>query len=339
MTALYAESFESIAAAADLSAKGWGSGSNRSLTAGRFDTQALRLTQSGNYAGRTFANSVTVITGFAFKMSAAPVSEGQIFKLYDGATLHVDLRVDSAGHLRVTRNGTALGTGTIVMSTATWYYIEFKVKIDDTTGTAQTKINGVTDLNLTGQDTRNGAAAQLNLFEFNCQSFSSGTTLDFDDFVLMNTAGSTNNDFIGDVRVEFLLPSGNGNSSQFVGSDANSTDNYLLVDDDGPGPDGDTTYVESSTVNDKDTYVMQDLTPGTGTVFWVQPVPYARKTDAGTRSIATVARLSATETLSADNALSSTYAWYPDIRETKPGGGAWSISDVNNTEFGVEVTA
>jgi hypothetical protein len=67
-------------------------------------------------------------------------------------------------------------------------------------------------------------------------------------------------------------------------------------------------------------------------------LPYAAKTNAGVRSIASVARLSGTEVDSSDKALSVSYAYLPDIRETKPGGGAWSISDVNSAEFGVKVT-
>ncbi len=338
MTALYAESFEINHVS--LPSKGWGGGTNRSTTTGRFDDDALRLTNAGVQTGRSFANTVTVCVGFAIKASAfSPTTPGIFFRLYDTVTLHIDCRISSAGLISVTRNGTSLGTGTIPITIGAWAYFELKVKIDDTTGTVQTWINGTADLNLTGQDTRNGAAAQVNLFEMVISGVASGATHDFDDFVLLDTnGGSPNNDHIGDVRVEFLLPNGNGNSSQFVGSDANSTDNYLLVDD--PEiPDNDTTYVESSTVGNKDTYAYENLTPGTGTVYFVQPIPYARKSDAGTRSIVSVARLSATEVDSAASTLSATYLYYPDIRETKPGGGVWTISDVNSAEFGVKVNA
>jgi hypothetical protein len=146
-----------------------------------------------------------------------------------------------------------------------------------------------------------------------------------------------NTDFLGDVRVQALLPTGNGNSSQLVGSDGNSTDNYLLVDE--VPPNEDTDYVESATVNDKDTYVFGNLTPTTGTVFGVQIVAEARKTDAGVRSFKSVARLSATEADGPDTTLSTTYAFYMDKRDTKPGGGSWTITNVNDAEFGVKVTA
>jgi hypothetical protein len=74
-------------------------------------------------------------------------------------------------------------------------------------------------------------------------------------------------------------------------------------------------------------------------VFGVQILPYAKKTDAGTRSIKTIARLSATEVDGPEQFLASAYGYLSDIREAKPGGGAWTISDVNSAEFGVKVFA
>ena len=57
---------------------------------------------------------------------------------------------------------------------------------------------------------------------------------DYDDLYICDgttVPGEPVNDFLGDVRVDTLYPNGNGNSSQWVGQDANSTDNYLNVDD------------------------------------------------------------------------------------------------------------
>lgn len=40
-----------------------------------------------------------------------------------------------------------------------------------------------------------------------------------------------------------------------------------------------------------------------------------------------------------DLPLSTSYLYYQTIYETKPGGGAWTTSDVNSSEFGVKVAA
>jgi hypothetical protein len=80
-------------------------------------------------------------------------------------------------------------------------------------------------------------------------------------------------------------------------------------------------------------------TPTSGTIHGIQILPYAKKTDVGARSLVSVARHSGSETDGPVKSLSSAYTYLPDIRETKPGGGAWAIADVNGAEFGVKINA
>ena len=95
----------------------------------------------------------------------------------------------------------------------------------------------------------------------------SGTTI-FDDVYLM---AGTGDEFLGDCTVATLLPTGNGFVNQFVGSDGNSTDNYLLVDEQPPSS---TDYVGSATTGQQDLYTLTNLT-GSGTVLAVAPTIYA----------------------------------------------------------------
>ena len=290
-------------------------------------------------------SQATWIVGLALQMPNATVVLGsvQIVGLLDGTTLHVDLRWTSGNQIVLTRNGTQLGSASAALSRDTWYFVELKVTISDT-GSYEVRIDGV-NVNSSGSaDTRNGANASANTIRVgNTTAGVLGSGMLIDDlYVCDGTTGAGSNpcnDFLGDVRVENILPTGNGNSSQLDGSDGNTTDNYLLVDDADTAVDGDTTYVESADVGDKDTYAYGNITPSSGDVFFVQPIPYARKTDAGGRSICSIARLSSTEVDSADKPLSVSYRYYPDVRETKPGGGDWTVSDVNSAEFGVKVTA
>lgn len=230
------------------------------------------------------------------------------------------------------------GTESGILVASTWYYIELKATIDNA-GTAAVRINGASALTFSGdtQATGNASASAVLLGGDRTQS---GTTIFDDVYMCDGTGGSPYNDFLGDIRVETLYPNGNGATSNFTGSDGNSTDNYLLVDEAG-GHDGDTTYVESGTINDKDTYAYTNLTNSTGTVYAVQPILEARKTDAGSRSVKSVARLGGgtEEDAASASALATGYSLYSDIRTTKPGGGSWSISDVNGSEFGIKVTA
>lgn len=300
---------------------------------GRNGTNGMQLVSTdAPTITKTIDAQATWVVGFAIKF-ASVVANG-FFKLLDAGSDQLELRLNSSGNVVLTRAGTTLATGTQVLTGVTFYFVELKTTIADAGGTAIVRINGVEDINFTG-DTKATANATANQIQFWNQG---NVTQNYDDlYVCDGTGGAPTDTFLGDVRVQATYPSGNGNSSQLVGQDADSTDNYLNVDE--TAQDGDTTYVESSTVGNKDTYAFGNLTPTTGTVYGVQVLPFAKKTDAGTRSIVSVARLSGTEVDSAVKTLTTDYIYLPDIREAKPGGGTWSITDVNNAEFGIKINA
>lgn len=307
---------------------------------GRFGAALAWDEWGGDFVTKTLDAQATWIIGMAIKFSVLPSAgqDAQVFRLLDGGTLQTDVRLRSTGKLYITRNGTQLGSdGATTLLVNTFYYLEFKCTINDTTGVAVLKVNGVTELNLSSQDTKNTANATADAIALGGSIGSSNFgTIYIDDVYVCDATGSApTNDFLGDVRIETILPSGNGNSSQMDGSDGNSIDNYLLVDE--AAPNSDTDYVESDVVGDKDTYVYGNVTPASGTVYGVQILPFAKKSDAGTRTFKSVARLSGTEADGPDTALTTSYQYHSDIRETKPGGGAWSISDVNSAEFGEKV--
>lgn len=343
MALLFVDSFDHYSTVLDKWTAQLNNGGSINSSGGRNGTGSMRFSNYQNgYSKSLPGNYGTLVLGVAFRTSAlGNLNLQPLISFLDNGTMQTEVRLESTGRLRVSRNGTQLGsTGTTVLSPNVFYFLELKVLFDPSVGTVQLKINGTTEINLTGQNTRASANSYANQVALGqvTGAGNEAATIDYDDLYVCDTSGgSPTNDFLGDVRVEARFPNGNGATSNLVGSDSNSTDNYLLVDE--STPNSDTDYVESSTVGDKDTYTFQDLTSASGTVFGVQINPYARKTDAGTRSIKSVARLSATEVDSADKTLSTSYGYLPDIRETKPGGGAWSISDVNSAEFGVKVSA
>ena len=312
-----------------------------SSTTGRFGNGWSQA--GGRYIIRALgANYATLICGFAF--NPAGIGGNTIVALLDGISRtdgQVELTYNTGTQTwTVTRRGTSIHSFFYPIAFGAFSYVEFKATINNTTGIVVVRVNGVEIINITGQDTQFTA----NAFANNLLLGSTADTAEdyrYDDVYLLDTSGSApTNDFLGDCRCESVLPSGNGNTSNLVGSDANSTDNYLLVDETTSTlGDGDTTYVESSTPGDKDTYAYGDLASTSGTVYGVQIIPVVKKTDAGARSIKTIARLSGTEVDGPERSLASGYTYLQDIRETKPGGGAWSIADVNNAEFGLKVFA
>ena len=65
----------------------------------------------------------------------------------------------------------------------------------------------------------------------------------------------------------------------------------------------------------------------------------ARKTDAGGRILRAVVRLSGSESESGDIAPATAYDFYQSVFEAKPGGGAWTPTDVDAMEVGYKVQA
>ena len=304
---------------------------------GRFGSNAVAFNggSSGGTASKTVAGAQTMIVGFAVNRSFASQN---LCRLTDGSVTHINLTTDSSARPMLLRGqgGTLIGTVAVDSLPPGWHYFEIRVKVDDTVGEIELRVDGVTAIGpLTGVDTRNGGTAQITTLAFDVGT-SPFNSYYFDDVYICDTTGSIANDFLGDVRVQAIMPNGNGNSSQLLGSDSNTTDNYLLVDDPN-APDDDTTYVESSTVGEKDTYAYGNITAITGTIHAVQPIVWARKTDAGARTVKTIARLGGVEEDGPAKTLGLTYGQVYDIRHTKPGGGQWTIADVNSAEFGVKV--
>lgn len=255
-----------------------------------------------------------------------------------GATTHVTLRVNADGSItaiRGTIGGAALGTspiGVIGSVAGTFYYVEAKVTLSDTVGVVTVKVNNAVVLNLTGIDTKN--AGTKTVLDSVALGYMNNTTSTYDDIVLLNGAGSVNNDFIGDVAIETLYPNGNGSSSQFVGSDGNSTDNYLLVNETPPVT---TSYVGSGTSGNKDLYTLDDLVRASGSIPGLIITALAADSDAVARNMKIDVKSGATTSAGADNALTTSYTAYRRPLDQNPVGAvAWTISSVNALEVGVE---
>lgn len=282
----------------------------------------------------------TIIVGFAFRFTATQTASPTLVIFKEGSTSHVDVRLDDTHRLYVTRNGTTIASPAgNPLTLNTWNYLEFKATIHDTTGSVEVKVNGISTVSASNVDTRNGGTGLLSTVTLGGSGRSSdgGTAgFQYDDIYICDTSGTTNNDFLGDVRVEAIFPSGAGNTANFTPSTGS---NYENVDE--ATPDDDTTYNYSSTAGHVDTFAFGNVTPTAGTVYGVQQILYARKDDAGSRSIRPVVRHSGTDyDTGTSTSIGNSYAINLFVIEQNPGtSAAWTISDVNNAEFGYKLVS
>ena len=315
----------------------WISGAILTRVAGRTGNCA-HLGANATLQWVTPAVLATYITGFAIR-TAALTTNNQI-AFMEGSVTHITLRQNASGGIDVIRGvagGTVIGsTPNGVLTAAAFGYLEAKIIVSDTVGAVTLKLNEATVLTLTGVDTRNaGTGAGIDTVQITTAT--AGST-DVDDLYVCDATGAANNDFLGDCQVLTRLPSGNGSSTQWLGSDGNSVDNYALVNETSPSS---AEYVGSSTSGQRDLLAVTDLpaTP-TYTVLAYKETVYAAKSDAGTPpSFRLVQKGNAgairTEAMAG---LSTVYALLDGAEQiTDPDGSALTTAKINAMEIGYDI--
>ena len=327
-------------ATADLLKKWNDRGNNEALGGGRFGN-GLQILNTNWYVGKYLTPHATWIIGFAVYFSPVVGTGNTWFRIQDDGTVQVSVYMDSNGRLTFTRNGTYLGVASTVFRSYSWYYVEIKVTIDNSNGAIAMRVNGVGDTitfstgTATTQDTQYTANATANRVYF--VGTSVGSTIVIDDLYICDGSGAANNDFLGDIRVQTILPSADGGTNEWTAS-ANSR--YQCVDD--PTPDSVTDYISEDTAGQKNTFAFGNVTPTSGTVKGVATYIAARKDDAGSRSIAPVYGngTPASDVDGATVSVGDSYIYYSEIKEQDPVAAAdWTIASVNAAEFGVKLVS
>ena len=285
----------------------------------------------------TLDAQATWIVGFAYRTSAIGANNIKLLRIQDAGTDHIYLQQKATtGELEVYNgDGTLLASSGYTISPYVWYYIEFKVTINNTTGSFELKVLGVSQASGTNVDTQNTANATADRIQFEYHGTGSSINFWWDDIYICDGAGALNNDFLGDCRVDALTPTADTAQADFTPQGGGA--NYVEVDE--IVPDDDTTYVYSSTVGHRDLYTMADM-PVSGAVFGLQLAWRARKADAGSRSARRVLKSGVTTDLGTSQPLSDTYQTFLEIIETDPNTGSqWSEAGVNAAEIGFEIAA
>ncbi len=316
----------------------------------KWDVSVLNITPEttnprlpGGYSVRllstTLSKSFTAATKVIMGLGIRSASSCQVSFYGDaGATTHITVvRNVTTGVLEIRRGasgGTLLASGTQALANDQWNYIEISVTIADAGGEVHVRLNGQTadEVSYTGDTKNAGTATTVDRITIP----GAGTaTYVADVYILNDTGAAPNNAFLGDVVVRTLSPSGDGTYSQLLGSDGNSVNNYLLVDE---HPYSGTDYAGSATVGQKDTYAMADLPAGVATVYGVQLNGFMVKSDASLAQARLIIRSGGTDYGGTTRALTTTYTGYYELYEQNPNtAAAWTPANVNNMESGMEV--
>lgn len=303
---------------------------------GRRSSDALLITSQMEYVSFSTSERSTFIVGLAIKVTENPSSfaTNLIAFRYVGYT-QVVLLLETDLSLSVARGSSSrLATSTSGLQLGVWHYVEFKATIDNTSGSYTVRVDGTVVLSGTGADTQYSSSSSVANSIAIGQSYAGFVEFYIDDVYILNTDGSPN-DFLGDCRVDYLLPGANGATNDFT---ASAGSNYQCVDD--ADPDDDSTYVSSSTVGHVDLYAFGDISHTPDTIHGVQVLMSAKADDAGDRSIAEVCRSGGTNYSGTSQTLGTDYRYFRQILTTDPDtGSAWGKTGLNAAQFGVEIAA
>lgn len=201
------------------------------------------VNESVQYQFASSDQTAPYYTRFYFRIAAASTGTVDIVTaINSGSQIKAGIRLTSSNILQLwnREDSSQIGSDSAALSTGVWYRVELLVDPTTISATAvEGKIDGTTFASGTA-DINSGILA----FRYGIQTNGDATAdLYYDDIAINDSSGSVQNSWPGEGEIIHLRPNGNGDNSDFVGSDADSTDNYLLVNE--VTPDDATTYVQA----------------------------------------------------------------------------------------------
>lgn len=311
-------------------------------TGGRDNGPCLRIQGVGAGSGfnssveKTYDSQQTWIVGMRMKVTNLPtLSPWYFLKFQDSATVHVQIGIGTDGTLKAYRNTSLLGSSTNALTTDTLYYVEVKVKIDDSVGTVDIHVNGVSWLSLSGQDTRNAGNASANAIYWGQGTTAVSTYTYYCDVYIADTQAGQVTDFIGPQRCDARFFTADGNYTDWTPS--TGANRYGVVDD---NPANDDTDYATGAAGNKMTLKTLALGYTPATIYGVKLTGVMKKTASGTINVKRLARKSSTDYSSGNLAPPDTsYLHISEVLETDPAtSAAFTKTDLeSNIEWGFEV--
>lgn len=265
----------------------------------------------------------------------------------DSAALrHISICVTTTGAIYVMRGGAIAGTGGTYLGQTTgpvlvanaWQHIEVKVYIHDSAGTVEVRVEGVPVLSLTGIDTKNSASTTVDQINLHGLKTLAGTAMQFHwkDFIIWDSSGSSNNDFIGPCQVITLLPDGD---NSFNWTPSTGSTGYNLINE-GFEPDDESSYISaSSSLPAASTFTLGNLPADVTSVKAVMPVVRARKTDGGDGTLQVSMVSGASTGSGASRPITVAYTYWSDVIEVDPAtAAAWTPTAVNAAKLKLDRT-
>lgn len=259
----------------------------------------------------------------------------------NGQQCHVSMGTD--GSVYACRGDTFLGRSDPCIAPGGYHHFEAKIKVDNTTGYIEVRINEVTVLNLTGIDTQGTASAECSqvAIRMQCSAVDSTVgfgTFDVEDAFLWDDDDSdpenTVVDFVGDKGAYYLRPNADTATSEF---DINGSATAYGALDEVP-PNG-TDYLDTALSTARTIVGVESLPGNVSEVIAMQSVIYTRKEESGTVEMRGGIVSGVEESYGPTDSPSTEYAYIrPAVKTIDPDTGVAWASDAE-PELLIERTA
>jgi hypothetical protein len=320
-------------------------GTPQIVTGGRCSTNCLRLDADESVVKGVAATGSTVIVGVAVKNTGGEVLP-ILFTVEDGPTTMIEINHAADGSIygRIGLESAFQSIAFVsyggLLPHGEWHYLEMKILLgDNNTGAVDIQVDGLLVYSTTGITTSPYGNVGWTGISFH-RSFFYSPVVFYDDLYIADGDGAAPwNDFLGDVRVEYLRPTANGAVQMWT---LGAGPSHWEAVDDGPTPDDDATYISTTSFGDIETNIHENsvLPPG-GQVYGVQTSFLCKKDQPGDRLLAPVFRQGGVNHLGDNVAVTQdNYSYSSVVSETNPATSAqWTITEINDSEYGPKVTA
>lgn len=326
------EGFDLVGSSADLASRGWSyAEGSLATTGGRFGGRGYEL-DADYLTVLTYSSTFTQYNTISFWFKTGEDAKAYIMAIQDAnpdgyVFSHTNILIQSAsnGVLSLHGDGGILkgSSASGVINVDTWHHIELQANLN-VSGSGRVLVDGVEVVSATG-DFYEGA---LNMYVMFTGDDGINT---FDDIVIQGDTSSLPS-IIGEHKIHTLLPDANTTQADWTGS-------YTDIDDSFGSSDGDTTYISTTTLNNKSEFDLENLPESPTTIHAVQSVIEARKTDAGTKGVTQYIDSNGTRENGAEFGAAETYGSHTKVHKQNPSGSvAWTESAINALKVGVEIT-
>ena len=281
----------------------------------------------------SLTKNITAVSELYFRFATHMGGRETTLYFINGGTTLCTIVITRNNLISISCNGLT-DTGTHTILAGYWYLIEVHIKIDNTVGVVEVKVDGLDDCDVSG-DTEGAASTITSLYLTTAYSSAApGGTNYFDDIALNDTAGGVDDSWCGDGRIIVIKP--NGDTATLDLTPSAAVGHYTLVDE--VPADGDTTYVEGSVDDEEDIYDLEACGLGDVIIARIWTEARVKDTASSGKSVALITLASGgAEVSGGDVALTGTYT--TKVLGTEElvnpvDSAAWEVADIDALQGG-----